>query len=61
MKFTPQLDNNGQWYWQVEMRTNGRLMLAEGRTFKEALENSLELIEDLAVQAAQKKLAGVRL
>lgn len=44
MTFTPQLDETGQWYWQAEIHLKDRLILAEGNTFSEALNNAIDLV-----------------
>lgn len=59
MKFTPQLDDEGNYFWMVELRHAGRLMMAEGHTMKEALENGLKLVEELAIQAARRKFPAL--
>ncbi|WP_028302641.1 hypothetical protein [Oceanospirillum beijerinckii] len=46
MKFTPQLDANGQVYWLVEIRVRGRMLMAEGNTFSEAVSNAIDLLCD---------------
>lgn len=46
MKFTPLLDANGRVYWLVEIRVKGRILLAEGNTFSEAVNNAVDLLCD---------------
>lgn len=55
MKFTPQLDEKGNYFWLVELQHAGRLLMAEGNTMNEALENGLKIVEDIAIQAARRK------
>ena len=44
MKFTSHLNASGQAYWLVEIRFGERLLLAEGRSFSEAVHNAIELV-----------------
>lgn len=59
MKFTPQLDDQGNYFWLVEMRCRQRLLMAEGYTLKEAIENGLKLVEEMAIQAARRKFPAL--
>ena len=59
MKFTPQLDAQGNCFWLVEMRCHQRLLMAEGYTLKEAIENGLKLVEEMAIQAARRKFPAL--
>ncbi|MBB1487092.1 hypothetical protein [Oceanospirillum sediminis] len=59
MKFTPQLDQQGNYFWLVELRCYQRLLMAEGNTLKEAIENSMKLVEEMGIQAARRKFPAL--
>ena len=59
MKFTQLLDASYKPYWLAETQTNGRLLLAEGDTEDEALNNGIELMLDIAKWSARRKFAAL--
>lgn len=44
MKIRMQLNRAGNPYWLAEIRLNGRLMLSEGNTYKQALHGAIDLL-----------------
>ena len=44
MKIRTQLNPSGKPYWLAEIRLNGRLMLSEGNTYKQALHGAIDLL-----------------